>query len=72
MVKLDKLGFAVSSGSACASGKEKPSYVLKAMGFTDEEASRSIRCSSGWNTTREEWIALKNAIVEIYKNGREI
>lgn len=66
VVKLDKSGFLVSSGSACASGKEKASYVLKAMGYSDSEASRGIRCSGGWETVRNDWIALKNAILSIY------
>jgi cysteine desulfurase len=58
VVKLDKLGFAVSTGSACASGKERPSHVLSAMGFAPEEAGRVLRLSSGWETTREEWQSL--------------
>ncbi len=66
VVKLDKLGFAVSTGSACSSGKEKPSHVLKAMNYGDEQASRAIRCSSGFSTTKDEWMALKNAIVKVY------
>src|SRR5205085_7603077 len=43
VVKLDKAGFAVSTGSACASGKEKPSHVLSAMGFAAEQSSRMLR-----------------------------
>ncbi len=64
VVKLDKLGFAVSTGSACASGKEQPSHVLSAMGFTPEEAGRALRFSSGWETTREDWDALLDALVQ--------
>ena len=55
VVKLDKLGFAVSTGSACASGKEKPSHVLSAMGIPPEAAGRVLRFSSGWETRASEW-----------------
>jgi len=55
VVKLDKLGFAVSTGSACASGKEETSHVLAAMGFTSGEASRVLRLSSGWETRAGDW-----------------
>ncbi len=58
VVKLDKLGFAVSTGSACASGREEPSHVLRAMGYSPDQASRVLRFSSGWNTTEEDWSAL--------------
>ena len=62
VVVMDKLGFAVSTGSACASGKEKPSHVLTAMGVPPEEAARVLRFSAGWVTTREDWRALLGGV----------
>jgi cysteine desulfurase len=58
VVKLDKLGFAVSTGSACSSGREKPSHVLLAMNRTPAEASRALRFSSGWETSESAWSEL--------------
>lgn len=62
VVKLDRFGFAVSTGSACASGKEEPSQVLTAMGCTAGEAGRVLRFSAGWETTRADWEALLEAL----------
>ncbi len=61
IVKLDKLGFAVSTGSACASGREKPSHVLSALGMRANVAARVLRISSGWETTSAEWEQLLGA-----------
>ena len=45
-------GFAASSGSACSSGRQAPSPVLLAMGYTPEQASSSLRLSLGpWHNT---------------------
>lgn len=63
VVRLDKLGFAVSTGSACASGKEEPSHVLAAMGYTPAQAARVLRFSSGWETQDTDWNALRAALV---------
>ena len=53
VVRMDKLGFAVSTGSACASGKEKPSHVLDGDGLcAPEEAGRVLRFSAGWRRPR--------------------
>ena len=65
VVKLDKAGFAVSTGSACSSGKEKPSHVLQAMGLPADASNRMLRFSSGWQTTKEEWDQLADAILRV-------
>ncbi len=64
VVRLDRLGFAVSTGSACASGKEQPSHVLSAMGIPPAEAGRALRFSSGWKTSAEDWSALLDGLVQ--------
>ncbi len=48
MIALDLAGVAVSSGSACSSGKVAPSHVLAAMGVKPELARGAIRLSLGW------------------------
>jgi cysteine desulfurase len=70
VVKLDKLGFAVSTGSACASGKEKTSHVLAAMGVHPEAASRVLRFSSGWETSSGDWRSLLEAVVRAWEELR--
>ncbi|HEX4645709.1 MAG TPA: cysteine desulfurase family protein [Verrucomicrobiae bacterium] len=66
VVKLDKIGFAVSTGSACASGQEKPSHVLAAMGYGPSETGRVLRFSSGWETTMADWTALAGGLASVY------
>ncbi len=51
LMMLDLAGIAVSAGSACSSGKAKPSHALTAMGANDDEATSAIRVSLGWNST---------------------
>jgi len=53
LIALDLDGVAVSSGSACSSGKVKPSHVLAAMGVGENLARCGLRVSFGW-TSREE------------------
>jgi len=54
LMLLDIEGVAVSSGSACSSGKVKPSHVLAAMGVSKDLAQGAIRISLGWNSTAED------------------
>lgn len=51
LLRLDDRGFAVSSGSACTSGRTDPSPVLLAMGLTPAQAHATIRVSIGESTT---------------------
>jgi cysteine desulfurase len=53
LMNFDLEGIAVSSGSACSSGKVTKSHVLGAMGVAPELARGAIRISLGWNTTPE-------------------
>ena len=50
VIGFDLAGIAVSSGSACSSGKVQPSHVLEAMGFDPEIAQGAVRLSMGWSS----------------------
>jgi cysteine desulfurase len=50
VIGFDLEGVAVSSGSACSSGKVQPSHVLQAMGVGPEAAQGAVRLSLGWST----------------------
>lgn len=54
VIAFDLQGIAVSSGSACSSGKVTPSHVLAAMQVPAELAQGAIRLSMGWDTTESE------------------
>ncbi|MBI3159428.1 MAG: aminotransferase class V-fold PLP-dependent enzyme [Chloroflexi bacterium] len=51
MAMLDYYGVAVSAGSACSTGEDAPSHVLKAMGISDQAARQTIRFSLGRDTS---------------------
>ena len=61
LMSLDVDGVAVSSGSACSSGKVKPSHVLAAMGVGPDLAKGAIRLSLGWNSRAEDLDAFLRA-----------
>ena len=66
VVKLDKLNCAVSTGSACASGQEKSSHVLAAMGYPPSAAARVLRFSAGWETTSADWESLLEKLQTVH------
>jgi cysteine desulfurase len=66
VVRLDKAGFAVSTGSACTTGKEEPSHVLAAMGVKPTQAVRVVRFSGGWETTEADWDALVKGVAKVH------
>ena len=51
VIALDLAGVAVSSGSACSSGKVASSHVLHAMGLDPDLARGAVRLTLGWTTT---------------------
>jgi cysteine desulfurase len=71
VIGFDLAGIAVSSGSACSSGKVQPSHVLEAMGFGPELAQGAVRLSLGWSTSEadvnrclEAWLKLSGTLLK--------
>ncbi len=65
LVQLDLAGFAVSAGSACASGKAKASHVLSAMAVPEEISAGFLRLSFGPDTNEAEIDAFLDAFGRI-------
>ena len=71
LIRLDLAGIAVSSGSACSSGKISASHVLLAMGYESSLAACAIRMSLGWSSKETEIHALIGALEQIcVKNSK--
>lgn len=75
VIGFDLGGIAVSSGSACSSGKVQPSHVLAAMGVGKELTQGAVRLSLGWSTTEadidlalEAWRKLADALLRGRRN----
>ena len=65
ILRLDAKGFAVSHKSACASMETEGSYVVMALGATEDEAMENIRISMGRHTTKRDMERLVEAMKEI-------
>ncbi|UPK00459.1 cysteine desulfurase family protein [Bradyrhizobium sp. 170] len=75
VIGFDLGGIAVSSGSACSSGKVQPSHVLAAMGVGGELAQGAVRLSLGWSTSEADidlalqaWRKLADALLRGRRN----
>ncbi|MDY6815377.1 MAG: IscS subfamily cysteine desulfurase [Pseudomonadota bacterium] len=63
---------AVSSGSACSSATIEPSFVLRGIGLSDEQAHRALRFSMGRFTTGEEVAFASSQIVDVVGRLRSV
>lgn len=72
IIKLDENDVAASTGSACSVKKQKPSHVLKAMGFSYEEITGSLRLSLGMHNTKEEIDRTVLALSSVVQELREL
>lgn len=69
MGMLDFRGIAVSAGSACSTGEDTPSHVLKAIGVSDQAARETIRISLGHDTSASD-IRYTTRVIQDYIEGR--
>jgi cysteine desulfurase len=65
LIAFDLEGIALSSGSACSSGKVRRSHVLDAMGVEPALAEGAMRVSLGWKTTKEDVIRFAEACEKV-------
>lgn len=63
---------AVSTGAACTAAKIEPSYVLKAMGLTDEQANSTLRFGIGRFNTEAEIDYAVERLIDTVKKLREL
>jgi cysteine desulfurase len=71
VIGLDLAGVAVSSGSACSSGKVEASHVLSAMGVEAELAQGAIRVSLGFATSNTDIQSFLRAFGELIKRLKQ-
>ncbi|MGG3469277.1 IscS subfamily cysteine desulfurase [Neobacillus pocheonensis] len=65
MLECNRLGFAISTGSACQVGMQSPAKVAQALGLSNQEAKEFNRISFGTSSTIEEVVKLGESIVKI-------
>ncbi len=72
LIAFDLKGIALSSGSACSSGRVQASHVLAAMGINGDLARAALRISLGWETNETDLDLCLNAWKQVASSlGRE-
>jgi cysteine desulfurase len=72
LILLDEMGVACSAGSACMTGRQQPSHVQKAMGFSDAKAKSSLRFGFSRMSTREETDEAAACVVRAVEKLRRV
>jgi cysteine desulfurase len=72
LILLDEAGIACSAGSACMTGKQKPSHVQLAMGIPETRAKSSLRIGFSRLNTMEDAAAVAQALIKAVRKLREI
>jgi cysteine desulfurase len=72
LILLDEAGVACSAGSACMTGKQKPSHVQLAMGIPEELAKSSLRISFSKLNTMDEALAAAAALEKAVEKLRRV
>jgi cysteine desulfurase len=72
IINLDFKNICASGGSACLSGSVTPSYVLRAMGASTQEARSAVRLSLGKYNTNEDIEKTLTILPSVVKNLRKL
>ncbi len=72
LLELEQRGIIVSSGAACAAGKDEPSHVLRACGFADDVARTQVRFSFAHTTSKEDLESTVDAIAAAATSVRNL
>jgi len=72
LIKLDENGIAASTGSACSVHIQKESHVLRAMGFSHEQITGSLRLTMGVFNTLDEMDTTVNILKNVVKELRSV
>ena len=72
LILLDEAGVACSAGSACMTGKQKPSHVQMAMGIPEARAKSSLRISFSRLSTMEDALAAADAVKKAVEKLRRV
>lgn len=72
LILLDEAGVACSAGSACMTGKQRPSHVQLAMGIPESRAKSSLRFSFSRLNTVDEAVAAADAVAKAVEKLRRV